>query len=76
MLTEAEKSQIRQILGSPQWQMIVRFVELLKIKVKEQPVIGDTEWDTIKNLLINEGRVQGLSEFVQEFFNNANHESA
>lgn len=69
MLTNSEKSQIRLILSSPQWQTVERFAEMYRVKIRNESVLQDTEWDTIKIAVFNEGQIQGITRFFQELLN-------
>lgn len=66
MITELEKSQIRQIIGSPQWKTIENLANELCQKIREESIVQDTEWGTLKMALLNEGQRQGISRFFQE----------
>lgn len=74
MISTVEKSQIRQLLSSPQWQTLERVANDLMAKIREDTPIRDTEWDTIKALLAQEGKVQGIKELIQELYKLAQHD--
>lgn len=65
-LTDAEKSQIRGIIFSPQWKTIERVAELVIQEFRGENTIRETEWETLKNTILKEGRAQGVEQFFQE----------
>ena len=69
MITQGEKSQIKMILQNPQWQTIERMAGLFCDKVSYESVVRETQWDTLKTSLLNEGRVRGIKDFLKELYN-------
>ena len=65
-LTTSEKSQIRGLISSPQWETIVRAAELLIQQMRNESSLTDSEWGTICSILLKEGRTQGIERFFQE----------
>lgn len=74
MLSKTERTQIRQLLQSPQYTAFDKLVNELKEKYRDEYASRDTEWDTIKNTLINEGKIRGITELVQELFKHAQND--
>ncbi len=68
MITTGEREQIKAILQSPQWQVIERMAEIYCDRVKYDSMIADSQWETLRRLLINEGKVRGVKEFIQELY--------
>lgn len=68
MITAQEKSQIRQIIQSPQWSTIERFANLVCQNIESNSSVRDSEWDTIKATLEQSGQVQGIRRFIQELY--------
>jgi len=71
MITNGERGQIRQVLSTPQWQTVERMAEILCQSIKDSPVVKDTEWDTLRTALLNEGEVRGIRRFIQELYTQA-----
>lgn len=69
MLTPQEQSQIRAMLSSPQWKTIERVAELVRAEVKEDSCLRSTEFDTIVTLAKNEGKRDGIKDFIQRLYN-------
>lgn len=68
-MTEAEKSQIKGLIFSPQWKTIEKVAENLIQKFRGENTLRDTEWETLKDTLMKEGRAQGVEQFFQELLN-------
>ena len=68
-LSEIEKSQIKHIVESPQWETVKRLADLFIQRIQSKSVIRDTQWETIKDTITKEAKVQGIREFIQELFN-------
>jgi hypothetical protein len=69
MLTQQEKSQIRGILQSPQWKTIERLADLVCTNIKNDSPLRDTQWETLRVLLSQEGQIQGIRTFIREAYN-------
>ena len=68
-LNKTEKEQIRFLVESSQWQTLERLANLLCSKIRENSPLGDSEWETLKNVFMREGEVQGIKKFLQEIQN-------
>lgn len=65
-LTSSEKTQIRQLLQDPRWQTAQRLAELLISNLKENSNMRDSEFETLKATILEEGQIQGIRKFFQE----------
>jgi len=65
MLTELEKSQIRQLTASPQWKTIERLTELYIKNIRENSPIRDTIDGTVIETLMQEGKIRGIRDFLK-----------
>ena len=65
-LTDLEKSQIRGVIYSPQWGTIRKVAEHLIISFTAENTLKETEWETLRDTLLKEGRAQGVEGFFQE----------
>lgn len=74
MITATERQQIKYILQSPQWQTIERVAHLLCDKISYDSVVMETEWDTLRTAILNEGKTRGIKELIQELYREAQHE--
>mgnify|MGYP001604636539 CR=1 FL=1 len=65
-LTDMEKSQLRSILQTPQWRTFERIAELLIAKIKDDSALRETNEATLREFLLQEGKIQGIRQFFQE----------
>ena len=76
MLSKNDRQLIKQVISSPQWSSIEATVKELTDKIKDEPVLYETEWETLKATLFREGQIRGISRLIQELYIQAqNHES-
>jgi hypothetical protein len=68
-LSENQKSALRGLLQSPQWRIVLSLADEYIKRVAERPGLLDTEWESIKQMCLKEGEVQGIRNFLQEVFN-------
>ena len=71
MSNPSEKSQVRMILQSPQWKTIEALANKFCDEVSYSNKVRDSEWDTLKAVLIDEGQVRGIRKFLQELYKEA-----
>jgi hypothetical protein len=58
------KKQIDKILRTPEFDGIVKAYADVIEKWREENVIGNNEFETLKLLFIREGKIAGLKEFI------------
>ena len=68
MLSKQEKSQILNVLQSPGWRTIEQFSIFICNEIKNTSCVRDTEWETLKALLLVEGQTQGIKMFINEIY--------
>lgn len=71
-LTELEKSQVRGLTNSPQWATIQKVAELTIQQFRGENSLKSTEWETLRDTILKEGRAQGIEQFFQELLNQSN----
>ena len=72
MIGNQEKSVIKMTLQSPGWRVIQQVGEELIKNWQNQSKLGQTEWETARNVVRDEGRCEGIRNFIQELFKLAN----
>jgi hypothetical protein len=72
MLTSEQKSSLKNLVNSPQWQIVVYLAEEYIRRIQNQPVIMDSEWETAKQTIGKEKQVEGIRGLIQEIFNSIN----
>lgn len=71
MITQSERDQIRQMLSEGRWRTAERIANDICDKIAYQSKVRDTEWDTLKTTLIDEGKIIGIKDFIKELYNQA-----
>lgn len=67
-MNKIEESFIRQLVRSQNWSTIENLGRELVEKIKNENVITDTEWETLKNAIMKEGRIEGIKLILSELF--------
>lgn len=65
-LTQLEKSQIRGLVQSPQWKTVERVAKEFMDSVAFANKVRESEWETLKSVLEDEGQLKGVSRLLQE----------
>lgn len=71
MLTKNEKDQLRRLIESPHWAAVELLANKLCDKLKDDNVVREDQWSTLKELLTREGQVRGIRLLLQEIYANA-----
>lgn len=67
-LSKPEKSQLKQLIQTPQFAALDHLIKEMIEKYQDEIGARETEWDTIKITLMNEGRIRGLTELMKEIY--------
>lgn len=70
MMTPEQKSSLKNLVNSPQWQIVTYLAEEYIKRIQNQPVVMDSEWETAKQTIGKEKQVEGIRGFMGEIFNN------
>lgn len=70
-MSERERQEIKALLQAPQWKAAEGIAQQLCDKIAYQSKMRNTEWDTISATLLDEGKVQGIKDFIKELYNAA-----
>lgn len=65
-LIEHQKSQIKQLLFSPQWNTIQLIAEEMIKEIQGQSSIRDSEYETLRETFLKEGKERGIRDFLQK----------
>ena len=68
MLSKIEKQQILQVLQHPCWRTIEQFSGFVCQEISDGILIGDTEWETAKDLVFRKGQIEGIKRFINELY--------
>ena len=66
------KAQIKAILNDQRFDGVVKAYEEYCDKVRKENVIGNTEFETLRNVFMKEGKLQGIKEFFDNLEQNIN----
>ena len=66
MLNDLEKSQIKGLIFSPQWKTIEKVAEQMIQKFRGENTLKETEWETLRDTILKEGKAQGVEQLFQE----------
>lgn len=69
MISNQERSQIKALLQSPVWASVQHVADEYCAKIKEDSPLRESEWETLKSLLTQEGKIEGIKSFIGELFN-------
>jgi hypothetical protein len=75
MLSDNEKLQIRQMLQNPQWQAIEHLITETCANLESESTVRETEWDTVKTTLTNDGMIKGIRHLSQEIWKHAHDQN-
>ena len=68
MLSDKQKSSLKQFLQSPAWETISYIMEEYQRRVASRSTVGDTADDTLMLTYLKEGEMRGISNIKQEIF--------
>ncbi len=61
-------NQIRTLLQDPRWQDIESIANRICDQIAYESTVRDSEWETTKTTLINEGQVQGIKRLLKQLY--------
>lgn len=61
-----KKDKLKSFILDPRWILVEEFAEEMKNFWDKENLIGETEYDTSKKVLLKEGRKEGIIRFFQE----------
>lgn len=67
-INNKEKSLLIDLLGAPAWQVVMEAADELCTQIKSNSSVRETDSETLKTTYINEGKVRGIREFIQELY--------
>lgn len=71
MLEEKQKSSLKNLVQSPQWKLVEFVAEEYIKRINSGSSMRESEWDTLRELVGKEGRIQGVREFIQDIYANS-----
>lgn len=71
MLNKKEKDLLRGLIDSETWFLLKRLADEYCLSLKGSSVVKETQWDTIREVLLQDGRASGVKTLMQQIFNQA-----
>lgn len=68
MISNTQKSQIKQLLQSPQWDAVEQMMNETIQQMREEAILRETEWETLKAACLQQGRIEGINRIIQELY--------
>lgn len=75
MVSSQDKSAIKQLLQSPQWQVAERLANELRDQIAYESKVGGTEWESLRKLLGDDGQIRGIERFIKELYKVATNDN-
>ena len=70
-MNKQDKSQIKQLLQDPKWQVVENVAKEITQSVKDQSNLKETLWETGKSVAFEEGQVQGINQLLKRLYKEA-----
>lgn len=74
MITNGDRNLLKNLFLSPTWKVLEHIADLYVEKINTEIVVKDSEWDTVKTALMNEGRKRGIGDFIKELLEQGNNQ--
>ena len=71
MLTKQERSQLKQLISSPQWSAFELLANKLRERLRDDFGVQGDQWETLKATLLIEGQIRGINRLIQTTYEEA-----
>ena len=65
MISDQSRVLLKRLVFSPEWRVVEQIVEIIRNEIKSQPIVSDTEWETLKNAIGAEKEERGIIRLMQ-----------
>lgn len=65
-ITNADKARIKQLMKTDEWESVIKFYAHKLNQWNSEKITGVSAFDTLKNLHSQQGKVEGLEEFMNQ----------
>jgi len=72
MINPQQKSALKNIMQSRQWEVVEEAAKQYIDKLQSNERIKSTEWETIRDNCRIQGQIEGINNFLQELNKQAN----
>lgn len=59
------KAKLKRLVQNSDWEVIYSFQAYVEHKWNQRPLVGSTEFETVKNAISLESKIEGLKEFIE-----------
>jgi hypothetical protein len=66
VITSADKIKIKEVMKTDGWDSVVKFFAYKISQWNDEKITGSNEFDTLKNLHTQQGKVGGMEEFMEQ----------
>lgn len=71
MISDRDKSLLKKLVTSSEWNLVNLVAEELLQDIRQRSNVAETEWETLKNTLMNEGEQRGILRILQRLIDYA-----
>ena len=64
-MDKLKSNQLKALARTEQWEALTSYVDEVIKRWQDENVIGSTEFETMKLLIMREGKISGLREFFK-----------
>ena len=73
-MTNQQRSQIKAMIQSSQWGVIEFLEQEIEKEIWQEGIIRSTQWETIKQAIRAESKVEGMREFIKRMYKEAQND--
>lgn len=66
MISQQDKARVHNFIFTAEYRIIEQIVRELVDEARGRAKVGDTEWDTLKNVIMAEGEERGVQRLLQK----------
>jgi len=71
MITKDERAQLKGLIQDPKFRTFERVANLLCDKIAYESSVRETEWETLRTTLTQDGKIRGIKQLIQELYEEA-----
>lgn len=72
MMTNIDKKKLKMLIGTSEWETVYPFMDFMFEKWHDFPLKADTDFQTLWNLAYQQGKIEGVKEFINNLEQIAN----
>lgn len=71
MISDQERQQLKALIQDPKFRVVESIAQDLCDKINSEPVVAETEWETLKKAIGNDEEVRGIKRLIQTLYDEA-----